>query len=77
MNIFKYISLAFGIVESVTAFTQLIAARKSVTGAQVAAAAGPAIDAIQSTFNVQVPEALVTDVSQSAADAIDKYVFGV
>ena len=74
MNIFKYISLAFGIVESVTAFVSLIAARKSVTGAQVSAAAGPGIDAIQSTFNVQIPQALVHDVSTAAAAAIDKYV---
>ena len=75
MNIFKYIDLGIGVVESVTAFIALLAPKKSVTGIQVAGAAQPAISAIQGAFGVIIPPALITDVSNAAADAIDKYIF--
>lgn len=74
-NIFKYIGLGIGVVESVTAFIALLAPKKPVTGPQVAGAAEPAIDAIESAFNITIPPELIADVSNAAATAIDKYVF--
>ena len=73
-NILKYISLGIGVVESVAGFVALIALKKPVTVAEVAAAAQPAISSIQSAFNITIPPALITDVSNAAAAALDKYV---
>lgn len=74
MNILKYIEFGVVAVETVTSFIALLAPKKSLTGAQIVAAITPMVSAIQSTFGMTLPTALVADIAQAAADAIDKYV---
>jgi len=75
LNILKYLDLGLSVLESVTAFQALIAAKQKVTGAQVQAAAQPAISGIETAFGVTIPAGLVSDICDAAATAIDKYVF--
>ena len=77
MNFIKYIELGIVAVETVAAFRVLLAPKKAVTGAQIVTAVEPVVIAIQSTFNVTIPSALVSEIAATAATAIDKYVFGV
>jgi hypothetical protein len=73
-KIFEYISFAIEVGESVTAVTALIAAKQPLTGAELQGAINPAISGIQAVFGVTPPAALVSDICQAAADAINKYV---
>ena len=74
MKIFEYISLAIEIGEAVTSIAALIALKQTLQGGQIQNAVQPAISGIQVLFNVTPPAALVTDICQAAADAINKYV---
>jgi hypothetical protein len=75
MNFLKYLDLGLVGFETVTTFMGLIAAKQQLTGPVIVSAVTPLVVSIQSTFNVTIPAPLISDVSQSAADAINRYVF--
>jgi hypothetical protein len=76
MNFLKYIELGTVGYETVTAFIALIAAKHDLTGVQITETVLPLVNTIQVTFNVTIPHALVADVANATATAINKYVFG-
>ena len=74
MKILTYISFALEVAETVTAVGGLIALKQKLTGPELQAAISPAVNGLQTTFGVTAPAALVTDICNSAADAINRYV---
>jgi hypothetical protein len=74
MKIFAYIEFAITVAESVASVAALLAIKQPLTGPELQSALSPAIAGIQAAFNVTPPAALVTDICQAAADAINKYV---
>jgi len=74
MNILKYLNLALEVAASVEALISLFAVSAPVTGPAISLAVQPAISAVQAVFpKANIPPALVTDVCDAAADAINAY----
>lgn len=73
-KILQYISLGFDIGTSVEAVIALVKAKQQLTGAQIQAAVAPALSGVESTFSVTIPDAVVADIADAAADAINKFV---
>jgi hypothetical protein len=74
MKIFAYIAFAIEAAEAATSIAALVAAKQPLTGSELQASVEPAIQGAQSAFGFTAPAALVTDICQAAADAINKYV---
>jgi hypothetical protein len=72
-KIFQYIGLALDLGGSVESIIALLKT-KPVTGAGLLAAIQPALSGVQTTFNVSIPDTVVTDICDAAAAAINKYV---
>jgi hypothetical protein len=77
MKIFAYIAFAIEAAEAATSIAALVAAKQPLSGAELQAAVEPAIQGAQSAFGFTAPAALVTDICQATADAINKYVLNV
>ena len=75
MNFLKYIELGIVGFETATTFIALIKLGQPLTGPEVVSAVNPLVTTIQSTFNVVIPVPLITDIANTAADAINRYVF--
>ena len=78
MTIFLYIELGITIAAIVSMLTTLLHSKTPLTGPMVAQLVQPGITAFKAAFpKVNVPPELVTDVSQSFADAWNRYVLGI
>lgn len=72
-SIFGYFSLAIAILGSISAIQSVLKA-PTVTGAALYAAIAPDLSAVQSILpHVQIPAALVQDICNVAADAINQF----
>jgi hypothetical protein len=72
-KILQYVSLGFEIGTSVESIITLVESKQQLTGSQVQAAVAPAILGIESTFSQIVPDAVVLDICDAAAAAINKF----
>ena len=74
-KIFSYITAGLEIASVVEAMIQLIAAKQPVTAAILSTVISPGIQALQLISpKITLPPALINDIIQAAADAINKYV---
>jgi len=81
-TIFKYIALALEIGTTIQSITALIESAQAthvpITGSQIDAAIQPVVSGIEGVFpKVVFPEALLTDIENASADAINRYVLGL
>ena len=76
MKILQYIELALSIGGSVEMIAALVALGRPVTGSQIESAVQPSILALVAIWPKAnpPPAPLVTDICNTAADAINKYV---
>jgi hypothetical protein len=76
-SIFVYLGLALEIGSVVEGFVTLAKTEPASqwTGAQISALASPAVSALTSAFpgKINIPPALVTDLSNAVADALQAY----
>lgn len=72
-KIFQYFGLATAVIESISGIQSALKSNP-VSGAAIQAAVEPAIDAVTGILaHVVIPGALITDVCNAAADAINQY----
>lgn len=77
-NVFNYLNLAMSIGEVVTTLTGLIHAKKPLLGSNIRTAIAPFLAALPGVFpSVSLPAQLVIDITNVAAGAVNKYVFGI
>jgi len=74
MNILKYLNLALEIGVSVEGLLAYFKSATTVQGSIIEQIVLPSVQAVEQVFpKVNVPPALLTDVCNAAADAIDSY----
>lgn len=73
MKIFQYISLALEIGSTIETIIALVKTEQPLSGAQIQTAIQPALSGVESTFSVSVPDAVVTEICDAAAAAINKF----